>query len=108
MGTAGHRTGELRTALRTRSFNMALQIARELRPVSLRDGLDLTLLAAHKDPDRYERMARRWLERFLREARPTLQLSAWVSEDLAKLGEKELPEVFKADAESRLREVAGK
>lgn len=108
MGEAGHPAGWLRNALRTRSYNRAVEFARELPRVDLRAALELTMLAAEKDPQRYERMARRWLARFLEEKRPTLELVHWIAEDLQKIGDPQLPEVFKADAGARLREVAGK
>lgn len=108
MGNAGSVYGNFRTAIRTGSYTLACQVARELPRVGLREALQLTLLAAEKDPDRYERMARRWMARFLEEKQPTLQLTQWVAEDLRKLGESELPEVFKADSMARLREVAAK
>jgi hypothetical protein len=41
--------------------------ARELPHVSLLDALELTLLVARKDPRRHQRVAARWLLRFLEE-----------------------------------------
>jgi hypothetical protein len=41
--------------------------ARELPQLSLLDALDLTMLIARKDPNRYPRVAARWLQRLLEE-----------------------------------------
>jgi hypothetical protein len=67
VGTAGTTHGELRRTLAARQFTAAW----DLPHVPL-DALDLTLLAAEKDPDRYEEMARRWLVRWMEEAEPGL------------------------------------
>jgi len=41
--------------------------ARELPQLSLLDALELTMLIARKDPNRYPRVAARWLRRLLEE-----------------------------------------
>jgi hypothetical protein len=45
----------------------ALAAARELPQLSLEDALELTLLVARKDPRRHQRVAARWLLRYLEE-----------------------------------------
>jgi hypothetical protein len=105
VGTAGSQYGELRTALRTDSYRLACQVAKGLPRVDLRDALQLTMLAASKDPDRYEALARRWLARFLEEKRPTLQLVKWVAGDLESIGAPECPAFVREDAEARLLEI---
>jgi hypothetical protein len=45
----------------------AVAAARELPRLSLLDALELTLLIARKDPRRHQRVAARWLLRFLAE-----------------------------------------
>ncbi len=79
MGTAGSRYGEFQTALRTGSFNLALNVAKDLPRLTLADALRLTLLAARAKPDRYEEMARRWLARLTVERQPSLDQLAWVA-----------------------------
>ncbi len=79
MGTSGTRHGEFRTALRTGSYSLALEIARDLPHISLADALRLTLLAARKSPQQFDGMARRWLARLLVERQPSLDEMAWAS-----------------------------
>ena len=67
MGNSGTLGGEFRTALRTRSFVMAMQIAKAMPHLTLTDALDLTLLAAERDPERYRPMAQRFLVRLIEE-----------------------------------------
>jgi len=107
MGNAGSSYGNFATAVKTGSYTLACQVARELPRIGLREALQLTLLAAEKDPDRYEQMARRWLVRFLEEKRPTLGLVQYVASGLDRLG-LQGPAGFDEDAEARLREVAEK
>jgi hypothetical protein len=45
----------------------ALAAARDLPQLSLLDALELTVLVARKDPRRHQRMAARWLLRYLDE-----------------------------------------
>ena len=44
---------------------MALAAARDLPQLSLADALELTVLVARTDPGRHQRVAARWLLRFL-------------------------------------------
>jgi hypothetical protein len=106
VGTAGTRYGEFRTALRTRSYGLARNVARDL-DVGLRDALALTLLAAEKKPHDFEPMARRWQERFLAERKPTLGLISIVAADLRAAGDQELPDIVRSEAKARLEELKG-
>jgi hypothetical protein len=54
-------------ALSRRNVLDAVAAARELPQLSLLDALELTLLIARKDPHRHQRVAARWLLRFLEE-----------------------------------------
>ena len=46
---------------------MALAAAKDLPQLSLLDALELTVLVARKDPRRHQRVAARWLMRYLEE-----------------------------------------
>lgn len=61
--------------------------ARELQVVPLDAALDLTLLAAEKDPDRYEAMAVRWVQRLIEERRPSLNETVWAGTRLKDVRE---------------------
>jgi hypothetical protein len=56
-----------RRALDRGNVTEALSAASELQFVSLADALELTLLLADKQPEKYERAAARWHVRFLQE-----------------------------------------
>lgn len=103
MSNAGSSYGEFRTALRTNSYGLAMQVARSLPGIDLSDALRLTALAAHKDPDRFPSLARRWLVRFLSERHPTLLLVSWVAHDFEDLANPEGLAFVKEEAESRVR-----
>jgi hypothetical protein len=77
--TSGSRYGEFQTALRTGSFRLALQVARDLPRLTLTDALRLTLLAARNEPEKYPEMARRWLARLMVERRPSLDQLTWAT-----------------------------
>jgi hypothetical protein len=79
IGTSGTRHGEFQTALRTGSFRLALQVARDLPRLTLADALRLTLLAARHEPSRYPEMARRWLARLMVERPPSLDQLTWAT-----------------------------
>jgi hypothetical protein len=108
VGTAGTRYGEFRTAIRTRSYGLARNIAWEFDPLGLSDALTLTLLAAEREPKDYEPMARRWQERFLAEVKPTLGLIPIVAADLRDVGDPECPPSVKSKARARLAELQRK
>jgi hypothetical protein len=60
--------------------------ARELPQLSLPDALELTLLCARKDPRRFQRVAARWLQRYLDEhPETTIDEAAMVVASLAAL-----------------------
>jgi hypothetical protein len=79
MGNAGSPYGDFQTALRTGSFDLAIDVARTLPRLTLSDALRLTLLAAQKAPDKYEEMARRWLGRLMSEREPSLDELTWAA-----------------------------
>ena len=82
MGTAGSLGGEFRTAIRTESFGLAMNMARAMPNVPLDDALDLTILAATKEPAVYEALAVRWITRLLEEKSLTLDELRWTIERL--------------------------
>jgi hypothetical protein len=64
----------------------AVAAARELPQLGLLDALDLTLLVARKDPARHQRMAARWLQRYLEEhPEATIEEAALAASCLAAL-----------------------
>ena len=83
MGNAGTASGALRTAIRTGSLNLALNIAAELDHVPLADAVALTALAAKKGDRRFEPMAMRLIVRFI-EARKvtTVNRAIWTLQRL--------------------------
>jgi hypothetical protein len=54
-------------ALKRRNVLSALAAAKELPQLDLLDALELTVLVARKDPGRHQRVAVRWLLRYLEE-----------------------------------------
>jgi hypothetical protein len=85
MGNAGSDLGRLRTALKTGSYKLAVGIARDLPRVSLADALTLTLMSLTREPERYEVLARRWLAKFIAEAKPNLEEIVYAAELLRDL-----------------------
>jgi sialic acid synthase SpsE len=65
----GHAYGRFRRALDRGNVTEALSAAAELQFVALAEALELTLLLADEDPQRYERAAVRWHARFLHETK---------------------------------------
>jgi hypothetical protein len=82
MGNAGSDTGRLRTALKTGSYKLAVGIVRELPRISTADALELTLLAAKKDRERFDAMAVCWLVRLIEERAVTLNDVIWAGQRL--------------------------
>jgi hypothetical protein len=89
---------------------MAVAAARDLPQLSLLDALELTVLAARKDPRRHQRMAARWLLRFLEEdPHATIEEAGLAASSLVALtgvGHQEAAQTLRAMAEratSRLR-----
>jgi len=58
-----------RRALDCGSVTEALSAASELQFVALAEALELTLLLADKEPEKYDRAAARWHSRFLQETK---------------------------------------
>jgi hypothetical protein len=65
---------------------MALAAAKDLPQLSLVDALELTVLVARKDPGRHQRVAARWLLRYLEEdPHATIDEAALAASSLAAL-----------------------
>jgi len=81
---------------------VAVAAARDLPQLSLADAFELTILVARKDPRRHQRVAARWLLRYLEE-RPsaTIEETALVASSLAAL-----PGVAHEEARHVLRNLA--
>lgn len=62
-------------------------MARELGRISLAEALELTTLIARKEPRRLQRVAVRWLERYLQECEPTLAQAGLAVSALTALSE---------------------
>lgn len=77
----------LKQALERGNLVVAEITARELGRLDLAEALELTALVATKKPERSRRMAARWLERWLAEAKaPTIDEAAMIGGCLAALG----------------------
>jgi hypothetical protein len=63
----GRSYGTFKKAINRRNVVAAVAAARELPQLSLLDALELTMLIARKDPNRYPRVAARWPQRYLEE-----------------------------------------
>jgi hypothetical protein len=59
--------------------------ARELGGLSLDDALSLCVILAERDPQRFERAALRWLQRFIEERLPPISEVALAAAALAEL-----------------------
>jgi hypothetical protein len=65
---------------------MAVAAAKDLPQLSLADALELTVLVARKDPRRHQRVASRWLLRFLEEdPHATIEVAALAAASLVAL-----------------------
>ena len=84
-GNAGSIGGEFRTAIRTKSFRVAMDLARSMPRLSLSDALALTVLGAAQEPERFPALARRFLVRFIEEAEPSLEQVKKVADALDSL-----------------------
>ena len=69
MTSQGSAHGRFTRAIQQRNLLHAETAARELGRLSLDDALELTLLIAERDRDRYERAALKWHARFELETR---------------------------------------
>jgi nucleotidyltransferase/DNA polymerase involved in DNA repair len=81
-GTAG---GGFQRAINRGHVLAAEMAAREMGGLSLMEALALCELLARTDPQRYERAALRWLERFIEERSPPLAEVALAASALAEL-----------------------
>jgi hypothetical protein len=72
MTSQGTAYGRFARALRRGDVSQAELAARELGRLTLADALSLCELLAARDPQRFERAARRWLQRFIEERSPSL------------------------------------
>ena len=89
----GSSYGRFRRAIEAGQPAKALAAASELPRVSLADALELCLLLAARDRERYEPAARRWLERFAGERRASLHEILMAGAALAELGRSPASEV---------------
>lgn len=85
MTSQGTAHGRFERAIHRRNVMAAETAARELGGLSLLDALSLCELLANADPARYERAARRWLQRFIEERSPPLTEVALAASALAEL-----------------------
>jgi hypothetical protein len=87
MTAQGHARSVFRRAIERGNLLVAETTAREMGRVSLEEALALTRLIAERDPDRFERVAARWLRRYFEE-RPDASVDeiAFVSASLHALG----------------------
>jgi hypothetical protein len=72
MTSQGTAYGRFARAVQRGDILQAEHAARELGELSLADALSLCELLASRDPQRFERAARRWLQRFIDERSPSL------------------------------------
>jgi hypothetical protein len=85
MTSQGTAHGRFERAIHRRHVQAAEMAAREMGGLSLADALLLCELLAKVDPQRYERAALRWLERFIDERLPPLAEVALAVSALAEL-----------------------
>jgi hypothetical protein len=85
MTSQGTAHGRFQRAIAGRNLLNAEMAAREMGHVSLSDALSLCELLAATDPQRYERAALRWLQRFIDERLPPLTEVALAASALAEL-----------------------
>jgi hypothetical protein len=85
MTSQGTTHGRFQRAIHRRHVQAAEMAAREMGGLSLYDALSLCELLANVDPGRYERVALRWLRRFIDERLPPLTEVALAASALADL-----------------------
>jgi hypothetical protein len=107
----GHPYAVFQRALKRRNVISALAAAKNLPQLSLGDALELTVLVARKDPGRHQRVASRWLMRYLEEdPHATIEEAVLAASSLIALtgvGYQEAAQTLRAMAEratSRRRE----
>jgi hypothetical protein len=87
LGDHGSPAGRFDRAIKSGSLFLAELAAREIGPLPLGLALELVALAAVKDPARAQRLAARWLERWLAETGSvTAADAAFAAAALAALG----------------------
>ena len=86
MTSQGSAYSRFRRSLDNRSLTNALAAAAELRPLPLSDSLELLLLVAEKDAERFPRLALRWHGRLCREHNLSLEEAIAVLAALVLLG----------------------
>jgi hypothetical protein len=85
MTSQGTAHGRFQRAINRLHVQAAEIAAREMGGLSLADALALCELLANTDPQRYERAALRWLERFIDEQLPPLAEVALAASALTEL-----------------------
>jgi hypothetical protein len=85
MGDAGTAQARFDRAVKNDDLFQAELAARELGRLNLADALALCALLARRDPQRFERAARRWLHRYLEEREPGMVEIALAASALAEL-----------------------
>jgi hypothetical protein len=85
MTSQGTAHGRFERAIHRRHVLAAEMAAREMAGLSLADALSLCELLANADPQRYQRAALRWLDRFINERLPPLTQVALDAAALAEL-----------------------
>jgi hypothetical protein len=85
MTSQGTAYGRFSRAVQRGNVLEAETAARELGNLTLADALSLCELLAARDPQRFERAARRWLQRFIEERSPSLPELALATAALSEL-----------------------
>jgi hypothetical protein len=85
MTSQGTAYGRFTRAVQRGNVFQAELAARELGTLSLADALSLCEMLAARDPQRFERAARRWLQRFIDERSPSLPELALASTALTDM-----------------------
>lgn len=77
----------MRRAIKAGQYASACTYARSVPVVPLDSALEITLLAAEKDPKRFEAMAVRWLGRLAAERKPSLRDFVWATQRMGDVRE---------------------
>jgi hypothetical protein len=85
MTSQGTAHGRFARAVRRGDIVKAQLAAREMGSLSLADALSLCEMLAARDPQRFERAARRWLQRFIEERSPSLPEVALAAAAMSEL-----------------------
>lgn len=75
MTSQGTAHGRFQRAIQRRHLSAAEMAAREMGGLSPDDALSLCELIAYLDAERYERAALRWLQRFIEERLPPVEIA---------------------------------